>query len=98
MSSPEVGRCVICTAVKVMYVYRVWTEKGMGRQKRPTDQPRRTTECHDKRLCNCFFETILRQIANHWFEEQNRSVTMSTLYRRIRAFGIFYTVWDYCFL
>lgn len=88
----EIGRRVNCTAMTVMRVCRVWTEEGRGTRRRPTGQPRRTTERQDRRFRQLALRdrfATTRQVADQWFGEEGRPVTMRTLYRRIRAFGLF---------
>lgn len=92
LSYREIGRRVNCTAMTVMRVCRVWREEGRGARRRPTGRPRRTTERQDRRFRQLALRdrfATTRQIADQWFREEGRPVTMRTLYRRIRAFGLF---------
>lgn len=62
----------------VMRMCGVWTkDEGIGTQRRPTGQPRHTTEHQDR----CFRQLALRdrfatnrKIVDQWFEEKGRSV------------------------
>lgn len=51
-------------------------------------QLRRTTERQDRHFRQDHFATTL-QIADQWFGEEGRPVTMHILYCSIKAFGLF---------
>lgn len=75
----------------VVVCCRVWNQEGRTRRARGTGRVRRTAPLQDRRLRllalrDRFMST--RSIADQWFAEHGRPITMRTVYRRIRSFGI----------
>jgi transposase len=83
----RVGRNV----ATVLRCCHAWFEEGRHQRVRGTGPRRRTTDRQDRHLRflalrNRFSTT--REVANAWYRAVERPIAMSSIYRRIRSFGI----------
>ncbi|KAH0810441.1 hypothetical protein GEV33_012350 [Tenebrio molitor] len=69
----EIAFRVDRSVVTVVRICQIWKEERRGIKRRPIGQPR---------------QTVSRQIGDQWFAEEGRPVSMKTIYRRIRSFGL----------
>ena len=92
LSYREIGLRLNRNPATIMRVYQIWNEEGRGTRIRSTGQPRRTTERQNRRLRMLALRdrfSTSRQIGDQWSNEEGRPVSMRTIYRRIRSFGLF---------
>lgn len=75
----------------IMRCYQSWTRDGQERRQRGTGGRRRTNEIQDRRLRLMALRdrfSSTRSIADVWLGNQGHPVTLRTVYRRIRGFGL----------
>lgn len=75
----------------IIRCYQAWTREGQERRRRGTGGRRKTNEVQDRHLRlmatrDRFSST--RSIADQWLGNEGRPVTLRTVYRRIRAWGL----------
>lgn len=79
----------VCTVANCC---RAYFQQHREHRARGTGRLRLTTEGQDRRLRQLAVRdrsATSRAIANQWFTEHGRLITMRTVYRRIRSFGLF---------
>lgn len=75
----------------IMRCYQSWTRDGQERRRRGTGGRRKTNGIQDRRLRLMALRdrfSSTRSIADVWLGNQGRPVTIRTVYRRIRGFGL----------
>lgn len=91
LSLREIARRVNRNVSSVLRCWSKWSEEGVQHRRRGSGRPRRTTDREERRLrllaTRDRFSTT-RSIANDWMRGTGLRMSMSTVYRRIRSYGL----------
>lgn len=91
VSYRAIGREIGCNAATVLRWWRRWNEERNCRRRNGSGRPRVSTPREDQRLRVSAIRdrhSTTREIGNNWTEALRRPISTSTLYRRIRSFGL----------
>ncbi|EEZ97640.1 hypothetical protein TcasGA2_TC016088 [Tribolium castaneum] len=91
MSVREIAARVNRGVATVLRCIRAWEEEGRDHRARGSGRPRGTTAGQDRYLHFLAFRdrhVSTRRIGDQWYAAEGRPVTMATVYRRIRSFGL----------
>ncbi|EEZ98274.1 Transposable element Tc3 transposase-like Protein [Tribolium castaneum] len=91
MSVREIAARVNRGVATVLRCIRAWEEEGREHRARGSGRPRGTTARQDRYLHFLAFRdrhVSTRRIGDQWYAAEGRPVTMATVYRRIRSFGL----------
>lgn len=91
ISYRRIARLVGCDAATVMRWWRRWNEEANYRRRNGSGRRRASTVREDQRLRVAAVRdrfTTTRAVGNEWVAAIGRPISTSTVYRRIRSFGL----------